>query len=98
MYFDFRGPHSGVNATVEKGLKRACAQAICLKHFLELLPRHLVTCMDGPTTGKQSFSGDLGKNFPKMNQKVNLKPFANFEIIKEAKEIADQYKNLILSR
>ena len=90
------GPFGGANATVELNLKRALSQSVCLKHFLELLPRHLVTCMDGPTTGDKSFKGKLGKEFPKMSQKDYLKSFSNFELISEAKEIADEYKDLIL--
>lgn len=71
------GHKAGAIRLVEVSWKRPLQWNICMLHMLELPLRALVTQLDGPTTGPNSYSGPLGK---RMKACDNL-DIANFKAI-----------------
>ena len=51
----------GVNVRLERELDHRLVWLVCMLHSNELPLRHLMTALDGPTTGKDSFSGPIGR-------------------------------------
>ena len=67
------GHIGGVNTLIEKHLGHSLQWQICLLHFNELLLRHLITHLDGSTTGPASFSGPIGNKVKTCEQKTMVK-------------------------
>ena len=55
------GHLNGVNVRLERELDHRLLWLVCMLHTNELPLRHLMTALDGPTTGKDSFSGPIGR-------------------------------------
>lgn len=55
------GTDGGVITLIEKKLERPVQRLICLLHMVELPLRHVLTKLDGETTGPNAFSGPIGK-------------------------------------
>lgn len=55
------GVKNGVIRLLEKQLKRPLQWLICLFHFNELPLRHLITQLDGETSGPRGLKGDIGQ-------------------------------------
>ena len=55
------GWKGGTLAHLEKLLGHKCQWVVCNIHTLELLLRHLIASLDGPTCSKDGFQGNVGK-------------------------------------
>ena len=76
------GRKNGVISLLEQQLGRPLQWFVCQLHGNELPLRHLITKLDGPTTGPRGFSGTIGKQ---LSNCENL-PIIDFEPI-QAEEI-----------
>ena len=72
------GAEGGVNTLQEQKLDHRLLWHICSLHTGELPLRHLVIDLDGPTSGKDSFSGPVGKLAKRAD---SLPPASHFEAI-----------------
>lgn len=71
------GNKNGVITRLEKTLKRPLQRLICQLHANELNLRHLLTKLDGVTSGPTTFSGPIGSQL----KTSHLKPIVEFEPI-----------------
>ena len=55
------GWRGGIHSHLEKMLGHKCFWSICMKHTNELKLRHSITTLDGPTTSRDGFTGQVGK-------------------------------------
>ena len=55
------GWRNGSLAHLERLLGHKCQWVVCNIHTLELLLRHLIAALDGPTSSKDGYSGNVGK-------------------------------------
>ena len=72
------GWKGGTHKWVEVLLGRRLFWAICNIHTNELLLRHLIADLDGPTSSKDGFTGPVGSLLPKVEQ-MSFNP--NFEAL-----------------
>lgn len=72
------GKKGGALALLEAQFKKPLQWAICLLHANELPLRHLITKLDGVTTGPHSFSGDIGQALRNC-EKLPIVPFTPLE-------------------
>lgn len=80
------GKRGGVIRFFEMHLERPCHWFICMLHENELPLRHLMTELDGKTTGPNAFSGPIGRAICKGNIYGSI---VNFEKIPFECEIAN---------
>lgn len=93
------GENGGVIRLYEKNLKHAVQWLICQLHFNELPLRALFEKIDGPTSGPQSFTGNIGVmlskslNLPVVKFKpIHIKlPKLKYEMTTEALSTDQQY-------
>ena len=62
------GWKGGTHKWVEELLGRRLCWSICNIHTNELLLRHLIAKLDGPTSSKDGFTGPVGSLLPKVEQ------------------------------
>ena len=55
------GWKGGAMAHLEKLLGHKCQWVVCNIHTLELLLKHLISSIDGPTSSKDGYTGNIGK-------------------------------------
>ena len=55
------GWRGGSLAHLERLLGHKCQWVVCNIHTLELLLNHLIAALDGPTSSKDGYSGNVGK-------------------------------------
>ena len=67
------GAEGGVQRLVEVKVDRPCMRVFCMIHTNELPLRHLFIQFDGVTSGKDSFTGPIGKAV-KTTESLELKP------------------------
>lgn len=58
------GHRGGVIKLLEDQLDRALQWLVCLLHFMELMLRHMMEELDGPTNGPTAYKGPIGKSLP----------------------------------
>ncbi len=77
------GGDGGINALIEKELKRPLHWFICMLHLNELPLRALITKLDGPTSSKDGFSGPIGKQLNNVGglEVIKFKRFKNSEVL-----------------
>ena len=84
------GHKGGVIVLLENGLGRRLYWSICLLHINELPLRHLMTQLDGPTSGSNSFKGPIGKVLPSVEDKGWAKKFQPVNVGPELPEMSDE--------
>lgn len=62
------GHLGGIIKLLEDRLNRPLQWLVCLLHFTELLMRHMMEEVDGPTNGPRAFKGPIGKDLPSCPQ------------------------------
>ena len=60
------GRTNGVMKRIENSLNRNLMRVLCALHTNELPLRHLFEVVDGKTSGKESWTGPIGKMLPKV--------------------------------
>ena len=78
------GWKGGAMAHVEKLLGHKCQWVVCNVHTLELLLKHLITGLDGPTTSKDGFQGPVCKLLSSVEQ-MEFNP--DFELINGGEDL-----------
>ncbi|KAE8747832.1 hypothetical protein FOCC_FOCC005444 [Frankliniella occidentalis] len=71
------GHKGGVIRLLELKLQRPLQWFVCLLHFNELLLKHMMESVDGPTSGPTAYKGPVGKSLPS----CHLLPVVSFEAI-----------------
>lgn len=69
------GQKGGVICCLERSLEKPLQRFICLLHANELPLRHLITHLDGTTSGPKAFSGLIGSALPNCHN-LPVVPFA----------------------
>lgn len=67
------GWRGGTNAHLERMLGHKCHWSVCLIHTNELPLRHLIEKLDGKTSSKDGFTGEIGKLLSKVSE-MELNP------------------------
>ena len=62
------GVHGGVMTLFEQLLERKLVWLVCCLHTNELPLRHLITNLDGKTSGNNTFTGPIGKLLPSVTE------------------------------
>lgn len=62
------GHKGGIIKLLEDMLNRSLQWLVCLLHCMELLLRHMMEIVDGPTNGPRAFKGPVGKELPSCTQ------------------------------
>ena len=75
------GWRSGVIRRIEETIKRPLHWSICQLHGNELPLRHLLTTLDGKTSGPNQFTGPIGKSLTQKRFGVNFQLFLSMLFI-----------------
>lgn len=84
------GAKNGVITRIEKHLGRPVHWIICQLHGNELPLRHLITKLDGPTTGPSGFTGPIGKQI----SNCELMAIVKFSKIESEEIVTEEDDNL----
>lgn len=73
------GGDGGINSFIEVALKRPLHWFVCMLHANELPLKNLILKLDGKTTGRNSFSGPIGKAIEQISRPTIIADFKPFK-------------------